>query len=153
MFATLSAISRRCRKAGALVTVALVAVVVLTSCSQKEQDAISNVKPPAPGIPATGSDITGIYRSMNQSLLQLRADGSYVLIVKDSAATSGQFTVTSGQLEVQSDGCGSAVGRYAVVVTGKKEAGKAKLEITPMSDGCARRNHDLVAAPWVYADS
>lgn len=144
---------RHYRKPIALAALALFAIAALAGCSEEEKNAMSNVKPPTPGTPATGTDIAGIYRSMNQSLLQLRADGGYVLIVKDSAATSGQFTVASGQLEVESEGCGSTVGRYAVVVTGKKEAGKAKLEITPVSDDCARRARDLVAAPWVYADS
>ncbi len=145
--------SRQCSKFAALVVIVLITGAALAGCSQKEQDAISNVKPPTPGTPATGSDISGIYRSLKQSLLQLRADGSYVLIVKDSAPTAGQFTVTSGQLDVQSNGCGTAAGRYTVVVTGEKKAGKAKLEITATSDDCARRKKDLTAGPWVYADS
>jgi hypothetical protein len=140
-------------KSAALVLIVVVSGATLVGCSQKEQDAISNVKPPTPGTPATGSDISGIYRSLDQALLQLRGDGSYVLIVKDSKPTAGQFTVASGQLEVQSEGCGPAVGRYGVVVTGEKKAGKAKLDITPMSDDCARRKKDLAAGPWVYADS
>jgi len=145
--------SRRSHKRLKLVAVTLLCVVTLAGCTQEEQDRIKNVKPPTPGTPASGSDVTGIYRSFNLAVLQLRADGTYALIVKDSAATSGQFTLSSGQLEVQSDSCGSAVGRYTVVVTGEKKAGKAKLEITPTSDDCARRKADLTAAPWVYADS
>jgi hypothetical protein len=131
----------------------VVTSATLAGCSQKEKDAMSNVKPPTPGIPASGTDISGIYRSLNQALLQLRGDGSYVLIVKDSKPTAGQFTVASGQLDVQSDGCGPTVGHYDVVVTGEKKAGKAKLEITPTADDCARRRKDLAAGPWVYADS
>jgi hypothetical protein len=140
-------------KSVALAVTVLMTGAVFTGCSQKEQNAISNVKPPTPGTPATGKDISGIYRSLNSSLLQLRGDGSYVLIVSDSKPTAGQFTVTSGQLEVQSDECGPGAGRYGVVVTGEKKAGKAKLEITAMSDDCSRRKKDLTAAPWVYADS
>lgn len=144
---------RQSIKSAALVLILVVSAAALAGCSQKAKDAMSNVKPPTPGTPATGSDISGIYRSLNQALLQLRGDGSYVLIVKDSEPTSGQFTVASGQLEVQSRGCGSAVGRYGIVVTGEKKAGKAKLEITAMSDDCARRKKDLTTGPWVYADS
>ncbi len=145
--------SPRRDKSVALVIVVLVSFAALVGCSQKEQNAISNVKPPTPGTPASASDITGIYRSFNLAVLQLRADGTYVLIVKDSAPTSGEFTLASGQLEVLSKGCGTAAGRYTVVVTGDKKAGKAKLEITPTSDDCARRRTDLTASPWVYADS
>lgn len=138
----------------AAIAVTLVfAIAVLAGCTQEEQDRIKNVKPPTPGTPATGSDVTGIYRSFNLAVLQLRADGSYALIVKDSEPTTGQFTLAAGQLEVQSESCGAAVGRYTMVVTGEKKAGKAKLEITPTSDDCARRKADLTAGPWVYADS
>lgn len=128
-------------------------LAALGACTQEEQDRIKNVKPPTPGTPASGSDVTGIYRSVNLAVLQLRADGSYALIVKDSKPTTGQFTLANGQLEVQSEACGPAVGRYSMVVSGKKEAGKAKLELTPTSDDCARRKADLTAAPWVYANS
>ncbi len=137
----------------ALAVFAVISVVALAGCTREAQDRIKNVKPPTPGTPASGNDVTGIYRSFNLAVLQLRADGTYALIVSDSEPTAGQFTLASGQLEVQSKACGAAVGRYRVVVTGEKKAGKAKLEITATSDDCSRRKKDLTAAPWVYADS
>lgn len=153
MFATISDVPTSKHKVAALVVFGLIAGIAFGGCSDEEQARIKNVKPPTPGTPAGGGDVTGIYRSVNLALLQLRADGSYALIVKDSKPTSGQFTLADGQLEVQSKDCGAAIGRYVMVVTGEKKAGKAKLEITATSDDCAQRRTDLTAAPWVYADS
>jgi hypothetical protein len=153
LFATISGVHTTTHKLAALLVVGLIGAVALSGCTEEEQARIKNVKPPTPGTPASGNDVTGIYRSFNLAVLQLRADGSYALIVKDSKPTSGQFTLANGQLEVQSNSCGDAVGRYTMVVTGEKKAGKAKLEITPMSDDCTQRRTDLTAAPWVYADS
>jgi len=153
LFATISGVPTQIHKTAALIILGLIGAMAFGGCSQEEQARIKNVKPPTPGTPASGSDVTGIYRSVNLAVLQLRADGSYALIVKDSKPTSGQFTLANGLLEVQSKGCGAAIGRYAMVVTGEKKAGKAKLEITATSDDCVRRRTDLTAAPWVYADS
>ncbi|HUQ62469.1 MAG TPA: hypothetical protein VM121_01790 [Acidimicrobiales bacterium] len=140
-------------KLAALIMFGLISAIAFSGCTQEDQARIKNVKPPTPGTPASGGDVTGIYRSFNLAVLQLRADGSYALIVKDSKPTAGQFTLANGQLEVQSKSCGDTIGRYTMVVTGEKKAGKARLEITPMSDDCAQRRTDLTAAPWVYADS
>ena len=127
--------------------------VLAGGCSVKNEPA-SNVRPPAPGVPARAEDVTGIYRSIHQGVLQLRGDGDYVLIVPEGpGATSGEFTLSNGRLIVHSDACGPGTGDYDVVVTGAQEAGKATLNISVVQDPCEPRRKYLTADPWVYANS
>jgi hypothetical protein len=117
---------------------------------QKEE----NVRPPQPGTPAAPADVSGIYRTIHQGVLQLRSDGSFVLIVPASPGTSqGTFTLVDGNLTVHTDVCGGAEGDYMVVVTGKPIAGQATLTFTAVSDDCGSRQHYLTVDPWVYANS
>lgn len=114
----------------------------------------SNVQPPAPGVPATAEEVTGIYRSIHQGLLQLRSDGEYTLIVPEGPGpTAGTYTLTGGRLTVRSDACGAEIGDYDVVVSGEQEAGKAVLNISAVRDGCEDRRKYLTIDPWVYANS
>ena len=135
----------------------LLAVLLLATvsgaCSAMKATPASNVRPPAAGIPATGSEVTGIYRSIHQGLLQLRADGEFVLVVPEGPGpTAGTFTLTDGRMTVRSDGCGEP-GDYDVVVTGAQEAGKATLNISAVRDACEDRRRYLTIDPWVYANS
>ena len=134
---------------------ALAVLVALTGgCSVMKSKPASNVRPPAPGVPASADDVTGIYRSIHQGLLQLRADGDFVLVVPEGpGATSGTYTLSDGRLVVSSEACGRETGDYDVVVTGEQEAGKAVLNLTALSDPCEDRRHYLTIDPWVYADS
>ena len=90
---------------------ALVLLAVLTgACSIKDKPS-SNVQPPAPGIPAKAEDVTGIYRSVHQGVLQLRGDGEYVLIVPEGPGpSSGSFTLSAGRMVVFSKACGQETG-------------------------------------------
>jgi hypothetical protein len=137
------------------VPVAACIALLLQGCGAGESmERRSNIKPPAPGTPATAADVTGIYRSIHQGLLQLRADGSLVLIVPEGPGpTAGTFTLEAGTLRVRSDSCGAQEGSYDVVVTGEQEAGKAVLILTAVDDQCAERRHYLTVDPWVYANS
>ncbi len=132
----------------------LVLAVVTSSCSAMKASPSSNVRPPAPGVPATAEDVTGIYRSIHQGLLQLRADGDYVLVVPEGPGpSSGSFTLSAGRLVVFSDACGQETGDYDVVVTGEQKAGKAVLNISAVRDPCEERRKYLTVDPWVYANS
>ncbi len=96
----------------------------------------------------------GIYRSVHQGLLQLRGDGTLVLIAPQGAGPSGgRYTLQGGRLELQTEDCGDDIGSYDVVVTGEQEPGKAMLRITAVTDPCAPRRRDLTRDPWVYANS
>lgn len=135
----------------------LVVVVLLVTaggCSAMKAKPSSNVRPPAPGVPATAADVTGIYRSIHQGLLQLRADGDYILVVPEGPGPStGSFTLTDGRLSVRSAACGPETGDYDVVVTGEQLAGKALLNLTAVRDPCDDRRKYLTIDPWVYANS
>jgi len=128
--------------------------LVTTGCSVVKDKPSTNVQPPKPGVPASGGEVTGIYRTIHQGLLQLRSGGSFVLIVPEGPGPSaGTYTLRDGRLEVQTKGCGNVTGAYDVVVTGAQEAGKATLNISAVDDPCAARNHYLTVDPWVYANS
>jgi hypothetical protein len=133
----------------------LCVIALATGCGADEaMERRSNIKPPRPGTPARADDVTGIYRSIHQGLLQLRADGSFVFIVPEGPGpTSGTYTLDQGRLEVRSDNCGDVAGAYDVVVTGEQKAGKAILNISAVDDACAERERYLTFDPWVYADS
>jgi hypothetical protein len=133
---------------------AVVLVVFAGGCSAMKATPSSNVQPPAPGVPASEEEVTGIYRSIHQGVLQLRADGDYVLVVPEGPGpTSGTYTLNQGRLTVSSDGCGAETGDYDVVVTGEQEAGKAVLNISAVRDNCEQRRKYLTIDPWVYANS
>ena len=128
---------------------------LVVGCGSGGADApAENVRPPRAGTPGQPSDVQGIYRSVRQGLLQLRGNGTIVLIAPVGGGPSGgRFTLQNGRLELQTDDCGDAIGSYDVVVTGEQEAGKATLRITAVEDACAPRLRDLTSDPWVYANS
>ena len=45
-----------------------------------------NVRPPAGGVPASAKSVSGIYRTVAQDALQLRAGGDFTLFDKHGAA-------------------------------------------------------------------
>ncbi len=136
----------------------VVALVLLAgmsgACSSMKATPASNVRPPAPGVPARAEDVTGIYRSIHQGLLQLRAVGGFVLVVPEGpGATAGTYTLTDGRLVVRTASCGEETGAYDVVVTGEQEPGKAILNLSAVRDPCEDRRRYLTIDPWVYANS
>lgn len=130
----------------------LLLLALLAACGSRDER--MNVRPPRPGVPADGSEVTGIYRSIRQGLLQLRGDGDLNLVLPAGAgATSGSYALRDGRLEVFTEECGDQLGDYRVEVTGEQEPGKAILNITAVDDPCAERRTYLTIDPWVYADS
>jgi hypothetical protein len=134
---------------------AALTVASLVACGSGGANApAENVRPPKAGTPTQPSDVQGIYRSVRQGLLQLRGNGTIVLIAPVGGGPSGgRYTLQNGRLELQTDDCGEAIGSYDVVVTGEQEAGKATLRITPVDDTCTPRLRDLTQDPWIYANS
>ena len=114
----------------------------------------SNVRPPKPGVPGALKDVTGIYRSIHQGLLQLRSNGEVVLVLPEGPGpTSGSYTLDNGRLSVTTKSCGATTGEYDVLVSGEQAAGKAVLNFTAVDDQCDSRRHYLTVDPWIYADS
>lgn len=134
--------------------VVLSLALATAGCSVVKDAPASNVQPPRPGVPARGDQVTGIYRSIHQGVLQLRSGGDFVLIVPEGPGPSaGTFTLHDGRLEVRSPACGNDPGEYDVTITGEQQAGKAVLNLASVQDSCEVRRRYLTADPWVYANS
>ena len=141
------------RRLPRVLLLALLAAVLATACSLHDPTP-TNVRPPRPGVPASISDVTGIYRTIHQGLLQLRSNGEFVLIVPEGPGpTSGSFTLQDGRLSVITPNCGATTGEYNVLVSGEQAPGKAVLNFSAVDDACQARSHYLTVDPWVYADS
>lgn len=111
------------------------------------------MRPPAPGVPASAVDVTGIYRRVGSGVLQLRADGDLNLTVPGSGASAGSYALRDGRMDLITSRCGDEVGSYDVTVTGEQLPGKANLNFRVVHDDCASRRQALTGDPWVYADS
>jgi len=142
------------RRFPALPALVLSVALAAAGCSVIKDAPASNVQPPRPGVPASGAQVTGIYRSIHQGVLQLRSGGDFVLIVPAGPGpSSGTFTLHDGRMEVRSKPCGADPGEYDVTITGEQQAGKAVLNLAAVKDPCDARRQYLTADPWVYADS
>jgi hypothetical protein len=127
--------------------------MLAAGCSLHDPPA-SNVRPPHPGVPAAISDVTGIYRSIHQGVLQLRRNGELTLVLPEGpGANSGSYTLQDGRLSVTTQSCGATTGEYDVLVSGEQAPGKAILNFSAVDDQCESRRHYLTIDPWVYADS
>lgn len=132
---------------------AVLLLVVATGCSLHDPTP-TNVRPPKPGVPASITDLTGIYRTIHQGVLQLRRDGQFTLILPEGPGpTSGSYTLQDGHMSIVDKQCGTVTGQYDVTVTGAQEPGKAVLNFSPVDDPCDQRRHYLTVDPWVYANS
>lgn len=131
----------------------LVLSVLVTACSLHDPPA-SNVRPPRPGVPSQITDVTGIYRTIHQGLLQLRSNGVFTLVLPEGPGpVSGSYTLQDGHMSMTSSSCGTTTGEYNILVSGQQAAGKAVLNFSAVDDQCASRQHYLTVDPWVYADS
>ena len=134
-------------------TAVLVGIAVaLTGCGDKAER--TNFRPPDLGVPAAAADITGIYRSVHQGLLQLRGNGELNLIAPEGiGATTGSFTLADGAATVRTANCGEQVGNYTIEVVAGPIVSKSTLIFDAVHDPCAEREKYLTIDPWVYADS
>lgn len=145
------------RCAARSLTVVLALLIMLTAIGCEDSEAVKsrrNVRPPQPGAPAGPADVQGIYRTIHQAVLQLRANGSMVFIVPEGPGpTSGTYTLVNGIMTIRTDVCGTAVGEYRVQVTGPPEPGEAALNFTAVQDDCDSRRRYLTIDPFVYSNS
>ncbi len=131
---------------------ALLLALLLAACGDRNERL--NFRPPTLGVPATATDVTGIYRSIHQGLLQLRGNGDLNLVVPEAfGATSGSFTLRDGDVTVRTRNCGDEVGSYRVEVVAGPIVSKSNLVFEVVADACEERRRYLTIDPWVYGDS
>jgi hypothetical protein len=107
---------------------------------------------PAPekplGVPAKVDDVTGIWRSGHQNTLEIRRNGTFVLITpaNDAEAMAGDYTLSQDKITFfDTKGCGTAQGTYRVQVSPKD-----RMVVGDPDDTCAPRKMGL-SDPFVYA--
>jgi hypothetical protein len=108
----------------------------------------STPAPPKPmGTPTKVDDVTGIWRSIHQNTLELRRNGTFVLITSVSEAMAGDYSLAQDRMTFfNTKTCGGAQGTYRVQV-----AAKDRMLLTDADDTCAPRRMGLTSDPFVYA--
>ncbi len=114
----------------------------LAACSSNATPA-----PSAPlATPKTVDDVTGIWRSVHQNVLELRKNGTFVLITTVANAMSGNYTLSGDSVTFfDTRGCGSVQGTYRI-----QASPKGRIELSQPNDTCAPRKLGL-SDPFVYA--
>jgi hypothetical protein len=99
--------------------------------------------------PQNVDQLTGIWRSAHQNTLELRKNGTFVLItpVKETDAMAGNYSVSQDKITFfDTTGCGSAQGNYRI-----QASPKGRIELTEPDDTCGSRKLGL-SDPFVYAE-
>ena len=120
----------------------VIALCVLAACSSPAP------APPKPlGTPKNVDDITGIWRSVHQNTLEVRRNGTFVLITTvGSEAMAGNYSLSQDQITFfDTKGCGDAQGTYRVQVSPKE-----RMEVSQPEDTCGPRKLGL-SDPLIYA--
>jgi len=93
-----------------------IAMCVLAACSGPAP------APPKPlGTPRNVDDVTGIWRSIHQNTLEIRRNGTFVLITTvGSEAMAGDYSLSQDKITFfDTKGCSDAQGTYRVQVSAK----------------------------------
>jgi hypothetical protein len=97
--------------------------------------------------PTKVDDVTGIWRSIHQNTLELRRNGTFVLITSVSEAMAGDYSLSQDRMTFfNTKTCGGAQGTYRVQV-----APQDHMLLTEADDTCAARLRGLTSDPFVYA--
>jgi heat shock protein HslJ len=124
--------------------VAAAALVVLAACVHSETPA-----PAAPQPVRAVKDVVGIWRTIHQNTLQLRQDGSFLLVTSVANPLTGEYTLRPGRMDVSgTPGCESVVGSYEV-----QAAYQQRLTFRALTDSCELRRKELTVDQFVYANS
>jgi len=132
--------SARQRAQAAIAAVAC--VVVVTACSQPATPKVNPMR-----TPSKVDDVTGIWRAGGQTTLELRKNGTYVLITPVSDALAGDFSLSDERITVfgETKACGKTQGTYRIQVSYQQ-----RLLLTNPDDQCKLRRDQLTADPFVY---
>ncbi len=135
-----------------LTALVLAAALASTACGRSRPR--ENVQPPSPGVPASGAEVQGIYRTIHQALIQLRGNGAFVMVIPEGPGPSaGTYSLADGLFRVLTDDCGDIEGEYRLRVGGRALPGEATLHFDAVRDDCGERLYYLTIDPWVYANS
>ena len=118
-----------------------IALCALVACSG------STPAPPKPlATPQNVDAVTGIWRSVHQNTLEIRRNGTFVLITTVSDAMAGNYSLSQDKITFfDTKGCGSAQGTYRI-----QASPKGRMELTEPDDTCGPRKLGL-SDPLVYA--
>ena len=96
--------------------------------------------------PKSVDEVTGIWRSVHQNTLELRKNGTFVLITTVNEAMGGDYTLSEDKITFfATKGCGSAEGTYRI-----QASPKGRMVLTEAADTCGPRKLGL-SDPLVYA--
>ena len=97
-------------------------------------------------IPTKVDDVTGIWRSVHQNTLELRRNGTFVLITSVSEAMAGDYSLSQDQITFfDTKGCGDAQGTYRI-----QASSKDRMQLSEPDYTCGARKLGL-SDPFVYA--
>ena len=119
-----------------------IALCLLVACSSPAP------APPKPlATPKTVDELTGIWRTVHQNTLELRKNGTFVLITTaGNDALAGDYTLSQDKITFfNTKGCGAAQGNYRIEVSPKD-----RLQLSLPDDTCGPRKLGLSDA-LVYA--
>ena len=119
-----------------------IALCLLVACSSPAP------APPKPlAAPKTVDELTGIWRTVHQNTLELRKNGTFVLITTaGNDALAGDYTLSQDKITFfDTKGCGDAQGAYRIQVSPQD-----RMELSDPDDTCAPRKLGL-SDPLVYA--
>jgi hypothetical protein len=121
---------------------AIACVLVMSACAQPSTPTVNPMR-----TPSKVDDVTGIWRAGGQTTLELRKNGTYVLITPVSDALAGDYSLSGERVTVfgESKACGKAQGTYRIQVSYQQ-----RLLLTDPNDECALRRSQLTADPFVY---
>jgi hypothetical protein len=126
------------------VVVAAAALAVLAACVHSETPA-----PATPRPARTVKDVVGIWRTIHQNTLQLRQNGSFLLVTSIADPLTGEYTLSNGRIDVSgTPGCGDAVGSYTLQVSYQQ-----RLTFRALTDSCELRRRELTVDQFIYANS
>ena len=131
---------------------ALALTLALGGCSNPPP---SNYRPPELGVPASADEVTGIYRTIHQGLLQLRGNGDLNLVDPrpTSAPPAARSPSTTGPPPSGPTTVATSRAAYTIEVLAGSGIGRSTLIFEAVDDPCAERQKYLTIDPWVYADS
>jgi hypothetical protein len=120
----------------------VIVLVCLAACSSPKPEPVKPL-----GTPRNIDEVTGIWRTVHQNTLELRKNGTFVLITSVSKALAGDYSLEQGRFSAfNTTECGGAQGTYRVEV-----APKQRLVFSEPDDACTVRRTQLTADPYVYA--